>query len=166
MALLGPASTIFFIDKDNSEYYDESMSAASDMLVGRIAGEMGPMYLGKIGIPSLLSKNTTASPHSHNPVEQDANIKAFNYFKQYYSADFDVYNPDTGEYSGQWKWKDNQNPILCVDWHSYKSSYIENQNALSNNQLTLTWCDGLFYVPVLGFLLQGIASTVVNYFKY
>lgn len=142
------------------------MSAASDMLVGRIAGEMGPMYLGKIGIPSLLSKNTTASPHSHNPVEQDANIKAFNYFKQYYSADFDVYNPDTGEYSGQWKWKDNQNPILCVDWHSYKSSYIENQNALSNNQLTLTWCDGLFYVPVLGFLQQGIASTVVNYYKY
>lgn len=53
MALLGPASTIFFIDKDNSEYYDESMSAASDMLVGRIAGEMGLPISGTMALDSL-----------------------------------------------------------------------------------------------------------------
>ena len=129
--------------------------------------EMGPMYLGKIGIPSLLSKNTTASPHRYNPVEQDANIKAFNYFKKYYSADFDCFNIATGEYSGQWRWKDKQNPIIGVDWLSYGLHAIDNTNYLSNNQLTSNWCDALFYVcPIFGSLLQGIANTIVYSFKY
>ena len=43
----------FYIDKDNSEHYDESMSAASDMLVGRIAGEMGLPISGTMALDSL-----------------------------------------------------------------------------------------------------------------
>ena len=63
-------------------------------------------------------------------MEQDANIKAFNYFKKYYSADFDCFNIAAGEYSGQWRWKDKQNPIIGVDWLSYGLHAIENTNGL------------------------------------
>ena len=51
----------------------------------------GPLYLSKIGIPSAFSKNTSSSPHHNNPTEQDSNIQAFNYFRKYYSKEFDKY---------------------------------------------------------------------------
>ena len=41
MVMLGPASTIFFVDKNNTEHYDEAMSAASDQIISRISGQMG-----------------------------------------------------------------------------------------------------------------------------
>lgn len=41
--------------------------------------EVGPIYLFKYGIPSLLSAYSD-KVHRLNPVEKDANIRAFNWF--------------------------------------------------------------------------------------
>ena len=43
----------------------------------RQSQEFGWLYLPKCGIPSLFSK----SPHNSHPVEQDANIRGYEYFK-------------------------------------------------------------------------------------
>ena len=112
-----------------------------------------------------MDKNTTSSPHSHNPVEQDANIKAFSYFTKYNSADFDKYNPTTGIYDGDWVISNN--PIVGMDWNNYATNRINNKNYLSNNQLIYSWYDLLFIVDIrYGFILQGIANSIANYFKY
>ena len=56
----------------------------------------GYAYFPRYGVPSLFSK----SPHDYHPVEQDANIRAFNYFSKHVSGfnSVDAY----GNYNGMW----------------------------------------------------------------
>ncbi len=55
----------------------------------------GIAYLTRYGIPSILSKEQ----HNHHPVEQDANIRAFNYFMK-------------NEWLGKSSWNGDENPFV------------------------------------------------------
>ena len=56
----------------------------------------GYAYFPRYGVPSLFSK----PPHDYHPVEQDANIRALNYFSKHVSGfnSVDAY----GNYNGMW----------------------------------------------------------------
>lgn len=123
----------------------------------------GPLYMMKVAIPSMGSKNQVGSPHYSNPVEQDANIRAFNYFKTHYAKYFDSYD-DSGAYNGQWKWDiaktSNANPINGMDWTNYKSQRVNNDKILSNSPTGLLG----FEIPLLFFLgpIGEIAGGLIN----
>ncbi|MCR5017299.1 MAG: hypothetical protein K6A64_00695 [Bacteroidales bacterium] len=125
---------------------------------------LGPMYLSKVAIPSAFSKNTLMSPHNSNPAEQDANIRAFNYFKKYYPGDFDKYDPSTGQYDGQWVWKKSVSTygyyhnIVGLDWLKYRSRSKYNDSVLSISPIEIQWYDVvLSYFPtfIIGKALDG-----------
>lgn len=118
----------------------------------------GPLYMMKVAIPSMGSKNEVVSPHSSNPAEQDANIRAFNYFKKYYPKRFDTYD-ESGAYNGWWKWdetKKDRNPINEIDWLNYKSQMEHNQTVLSTSPTGLFWFD----IPLVIFPSHIIGETI------
>ena len=124
---------------------------------------LGPLYVAKVAIPSILSKDPNT--HKHNPVEQDANIRAFNYFKKYYRKDFDFFDIFTGEYKGAWLRRDDQNPIDGMLWSFYYSS--PNNSLLSNYPISFHWSD-IFALANLqyGFIIQGIINALYNNTRY
>ena len=133
----------------------------------------GPLYMTKVAIPSLLSKNTAASPHHNNPAEQDANKRAFLYFKKYYSADFDKYDHTTGKYDGQWVWIDKYgndvNAIIGFDWLNYRSSKLYNSSVLSKTDLQINWFDILFVLSpnhIETQILGGLIYTCIYNSRY
>ena len=104
----------------------------------------GWFYFSKVGIPSLLSKD----PHDLHPAEQDANTRALKYFNEHENGlrwDFD-YNPIKG-----------YNPILPFN-HS------QNQAALRNGKLSLSWYDFLLYPT--GFVFSGLVNTLILNGRY
>jgi len=119
----------------------------------------GPLYLSKVGIPSLFSKNTKESPHHNNPAEQDANILAFNYFKKYYPSDFDISDVDDN-YNGLWNM--GLNPINGMQWNNYKSNAADNDDALSIFPMIITWYNlALNYFPYIGDIFDGLINTAL-----
>ena len=129
----------------------------------------GPLYLMKVAIPSIGSKNDSTSPHYKNPVEQDANIRAFKYFKKYYSESFDSYD-SSGKYNGAWRWDKSTdgkyaNPIEGMDWLNYDSNRVNNDRILSASPMGLNWYDiplAIFPTHILGETIGGIIN-MVNY---
>ena len=129
---------------------------------------LGPLYMSKVAIPSLFSKNTLSSPHHNNPAEQDANIRAFKYFKEYYPEEFDTYNSITGKYSGQWKWSDgsgnDKNAIIGVDWLNYGSKTNQNEIALTKANLQIYWFDivmALSWKPISTQIIGGVLNAAI-----
>lgn len=104
----------------------------------------GLLYYGKFGIPSLFSKNTAASHHSNNPVEQDANIRTLKY---YHKNGLDSL------------WDESENRINGY----YQSDGYNNPNnqAALKNLIKLNWYD--FIDPII---VCGIVNTCVLNSKY
>lgn len=115
--------------------------------------DFGLFYLSKLGIPSLFSKNTIGSPHNHNPVEQDANIRAFIYFNEHidgYSG-WDFRNPALGG-----------NPIIGYDpSQAYRD--LDNQMALKRGLLKLQWYDYLIYKSTF---IPSLINTIIYNSRY
>lgn len=98
----------------------------------------GFFYLGKYALPSLWSKNTVQSPHNMNPVEQDANVRAFSYF-----------NRKIRGYNGWVSKGIGANPIRNYDFNRGMDD-PSNALALKNGRLHLDWYDYLFTPIYLG----------------
>ena len=107
----------------------------------------GWFYLSKYGIPSALSKD----PHSMNPVEQDANIRAFKYF-----------NTHNEKYSGWYFDPVLGNPINGYD-PGLPYEHASNQAALRNGRLRLEWFDYLIG-PLI--LIPGLINTLILNSRY
>lgn len=117
----------------------------------------GPLYLSKVGIPSLFSKNTSLSPHHNNPTEQDANIRAFKYFKKYYTSDFDT-SDASDNYNGLWN---SNNDINGMQWNNYKANAINNELILSQSPISISWYDVVLnLIPIIGDIADGLINTV------
>lgn len=114
----------------------------------------GPFYLQRCGIPSLFDtlrsdSDKAKSPHNNHPVEQDANIRAFNYFLEYE----DGYGKKTLNKSGGWDMVSNR--IL-----GYKTglSYDNPHNqAVLGKSLSLGWPD---YVWGTSVIIPGIINNI------
>ncbi|MCR5018539.1 MAG: hypothetical protein K6A64_07070 [Bacteroidales bacterium] len=121
---------------------------------------LGPFYFSKVAIPSV----TTISNHDYIPVEQDANKRAFNYFKKYYPEQFDTYDETTGEYNGQWVYSIKKstygyiNPIIDVDWLNYGTQKQYNESILSNYPIELNWSYmfSIFYSIMIKTITDGV----------
>ncbi|NEN22632.1 hypothetical protein G3O08_03820 [Cryomorpha ignava] len=100
--------------------------------------EVGPIYITKFGIPSLLSIDGS---HDYHPVEQDANIRGLKYFRKK-----DGSNP----------WNTTSYPILGFDDTTPYSS-ANNQQALKAGRIRTTGWD---YLPGWRFLPQTIYYTI------
>ena len=116
----------------------------------------GFIYLSKVGIPSLLSKNTLSSPHYNNPAEQDANIRAFNYFKKNYPSVFDT-SDSCDEYNGLWN--TSRNPINGMQWNNYKANAAYNERILYQSLMSVTWYNiVLNLIPFIGDTVDGLIN--------
>ena len=132
----------------------------------------GPLYMMKVAIPSMGSKNEVGSPHSSNPAEQDANIRAFNYFKKYDSTHFDSYD-ESGKYNGYWKWQKTDsghyNPINGIDWVNYSLKQEQNKKVLSGTPTGLYGFDiplVVFPSHILGETISGLINMVMYNLTY
>ena len=125
--------------------------------------DLGPLYLMKVGFPSAIDKGD----HANNPVEQDANIRAFNYFKQYYSSDFDSFDSTTGKYMGLWHHERDSahpygHPIVNMNWNNYGNSTSVNELALSKTNIVFYWHDYVSLWNPATYLLGGIINIIIN----
>ena len=125
--------------------------------------EQGPFYMAKVAVPSLLSDSIKGSDHEYHPVEQDANIRAFNYFCQYNREAFNKYDPDTGQYMGLWN-KDF-NPTQGLNWEHYGTSGSSNSLILLKANLSYNWLD-FFAVFPGNFIVPGINNAIYNNLNY
>lgn len=141
--------------------YPPSISLSYNSLGGYGSGGYG-WSLG--GIPSLLSKNSSGHWHAYNDTEQDANIRAFNYFKQYYPKQFDGIKLN-GQYNGEWHFDDN--PIGLYGNMSYNA--LIDSSILSTKLVYPTSFDyALFCLmnPLPATIIGGIIHTIINNSKY
>ena len=93
---------------------------------------LGPYYVMLIAIPSIMSKVTYKENHHFSPTEQDANIRAYNYFCTYYP--------------GEIEWDFESNPILGLETGEFP-------------EIAPTRFDRVIYGlnPIIGTLIGGIA---------
>lgn len=105
----------------------------------------GLFYIQRCALPSLFDCFNKDGNHTYHPVEQDANIRAYKYFKKH-----------VNEYNG---WNMNKNRILG---YNTSLSYDDptNRKALQNT-LNLGWADYIFG-PTTDPTV--IAPGVINYF--
>lgn len=99
---------------------------------------VGPFYLQRYGIPSLLDKMSD-SDHDYHTVEQDANIRALKYFYKHVP---DYLIADDGDLDS-FGWHLDKNPIIGFDRTQSLNSYT-NQLALRRGILSLGWIDYLY----------------------
>ena len=125
--------------------------------------ELGPFYMAKVAVPSLLSDSIKGSNHNYHPVEQDANIRAFNYLCEYNGSVFNLYNHATGEYTGSWK--HSINPIQGLDWKHFGTNSASNSLILLKDNLSYNWID-FFSVLPLNFIVPGINNAIYNNLNY
>lgn len=130
--------------------------------------DYGPWYFMKVGIPSAGSKST--SYHYNNPVEQDANIRAFSYFKKFYSNEFDIFNEVTGEYTGAWIWDTRSavypHPIIGMDWANYGFNSSNNDRVLSKKNISMYWHDFALSFGIMPYLLSSYINRNIQNQKY
>jgi RHS repeat-associated protein len=94
----------------------------------------GWFYLPKYAIPSFIDA-ATSSDHDHHAVEQNANVRAYMYFKKHVT-DFNV--PDAAGNYINGKWHELDNPIKGYNW---SLSYDDPSNvfALLKGLMYLMW---------------------------
>lgn len=88
--------------------------------------EMGPEYLKRVGLPSLLSKK----PHKYHPIEIDANQRSYMYFKE------NVFTNGTADF-----WDAANNP-LDSQYNNKETNHT--QQSSYNDFIQATWYDYLF----------------------
>jgi hypothetical protein len=108
----------------------------------------GNAYLTRFGIPSILSKY----PHNHHPVEQDANIRAFNYFKEYEEGFEDT------------DWDASYNPI--VGYSLSNPADVTKLLSLNNGIVQPTFWDYLSSVTLFGDVISGLVNSSKDKQKY
>ena len=103
--------------------------------------EFGPFYLQRVGIPSIMSKEKY---HNFHNVEQDANIRALNYFMN-----------KRGSLTLK-DWKKQDNPIIGFDWID-KPGYQNNNLSILKKRTRLNPFD-LFMGSdiIVGGLINGL----------
>lgn len=112
---------------------------------------VGPFYLGKFGIPSLLSMINGRTKHKYYKTEQDANVRALKYWEK----KFPGFSKD--EVNG---WQRSKNPIINFDWDLDFNSPT-NQQALQNGLMKgIKPYDILSLTGLPEILLDG----VINYY--
>ena len=119
--------------------------------------DAGPTYFARYGIPSILSDHE----HRYHPAEQDANIRALNYFLKYESG-FDSVDSN-GKYSG--RWKKEYHPIDGFDWNHFGSAnnYEILQNRMKPSALEyVIW----FMFPATGDIHMGIIRAISDNDSY
>lgn len=114
----------------------------------------GLMYLGKVGIPSALSAWLSDSgEHLYNPIEQDANARAFEYFSKNVKG---FYNRDK-RVSG---WDFNRHPI-DITGNQSKGVYIDYATQLDDvRKLRLS------IKPIEYIMLDQISLGLYNHIRY
>ncbi|GEM_PF-4996601 len=117
----------------------------------------GIAYLTRYGIPSLFSKD----PHDNHPVEQDANIRAFNYFM----------NNESGFTPSDWKEKllENEeygwsNPF--VGYSLDNPSDVAALLTLSNGIVNPSPWDYLSSITLVGVIISGLINSSRDKTKY
>jgi RHS repeat-associated protein len=109
----------------------------------------GWFYLSKYAIPSALSSGT----HGQNPVEQDANIRAYKYFMKNVDG-FNVTTDGVNYPNGQWY--SGYNPIKDYNWYlDYNDA--SNQLALKKGIIRPKWWD---YVLGPRIVIPGIINVL------
>ena len=111
----------------------------------------GPFYLQKYAIPSLIDAARKDVNHKEHAVEQDANIRAYLYFKQNVK-DFDC-TDEYGRYVG-YKWNFNDHPIAGYD-RTLSLSDPHNISALKKGIVELEWYDYFIGSPMLAGLINN-----------
>ena len=103
----------------------------------------GIFYLPRYGIPSGLNcLGANEHRHKDHPVEQDANIRAFKYFKKHIE--------------GFYKWYYDLHPIDNYEW-TLPYTDEDNQNALKKGKLQPAWYDYfLLHDPIIDGLINWL----------
>ena len=105
----------------------------------------GWFYLGKDAIPSVLSHD----PHNSHPVEQDANVRAFQYFNEHIPG-----------YNG-WKFSRQEGGNPINDYNPSLGYHDPNNQAALHNRLTLSWYDFALF-PTTPLIHGFINSLILN----
>lgn len=96
----------------------------------------GFFYMEKFGIPSLLDCFRTDVDHVNHPVEQDANIRAYKYFKKHVEG----YGIKSGKNTSGWDMRKNR-----INGYRPGLQYDDPKNqAALQNTLSLGWYDYAF----------------------
>lgn len=115
---------------------------------------MGWAYYSRVGIPSILS----SSPQSLNPVELDANRRAFLYFNEH----VDGFYKSRDERFEKRGWNFSKNPLNLnrdyIDFNDYNEM-------LTLNKVSSKWYD-YFWQGALGFPLGTIGVGLYNTYRY
>jgi RHS repeat-associated protein len=124
--------------------------------------EMGPAYLSRVGIPSLMSAFHKDGNHIYQPFEQDANRRAFLYFNEnvegFYQTEAEYrYNQLNGIEKG-WNFYDNPLDVNHIGyfsrWYYYDYKNAAHLELINSLTLKAKWYD---YLDPVG-LFVGIGN--------
>jgi hypothetical protein len=120
--------------------------------------EMGPAYLNRVGIPSLLSVDN----HNYHPVEQDANRRAFLYFNKYVDG---FYKSKEKLYDNTYGWNFKENPLDINNSNSPGQyvDYYDSNDLEKLNKLTVhaQWHDYMSWtIHPKQFILSGLQNSL------
>jgi hypothetical protein len=119
--------------------------------------KMGCAYLSRVAIPSLMSDKDT---HKFNPVEQDANARAFNYFNKNVPGFYKSYN-DRYQDHGWDFWSNPLDPNKTGNQGNYFDYNNPNDMALVNSlKIRPLWYDyaSWFSPNISSVLLVGMIN--------
>ena len=123
---------------------------------------MGPAFIPRVAIPSLMSTMYDDKSHAFQPFEQDANRRAFLYFNKnvdgfYQTEEEYLYNFRHGIQKG---WDFFNNPLdvthggiqgAYIDYHDPNLPQLLNNLSLQSMQYDyLGWIDGNFWIAGVG----------------
>ena len=124
--------------------------------------EMGPAYLPRVAIPSLMSAGYKDNNHVFQPFEQDANRRAFLYFNKnvdgFYQTKEEYEYNRTNKIRKGWDFKHNPLDVThggirgaYIDYHDPNLPQLLNNLSLQSMQYDyLGWIDGNFWIAGVG----------------
>ncbi len=124
--------------------------------------ESGWFYLSKFGLPSAWSAAGNKE-HYKNLVEQDANIRAFEYFQRIDNKNC----PTTENETSTTLWDRENNVIVGFVW-DLAPTHSHNWDTLRKGRLQLAWYDYLlspFNMTIIGIIVPGIINAIILYNK-
>ena len=125
----------------------------------------GWAYYPRYGLPSAFSINTPEHPHLFNPIEQDANMRAFKYFNRNVTGFYDKNPYDANG------WSFYENPIDI--YHNKYRGYVDYNNLddmkLLNSLIIrpdvldyMSW----FLPPIIGVIISGFENANIYNSQY
>lgn len=124
--------------------------------------EMGPAYLPRVAIPSLMSAGYKDNNHVFQPFEQDANRRAFLYFNKnvdgFYQTKEEYEYNRTNKIRKGWDFKHNPLDVThggirgaYIDYHDPNLPQLLNNLSLQSMSYDyLGWIDGNFWITGVG----------------